>query len=414
MRVLFFAFRLLKLLSACLLLVACSWRVVETLPMDPGDLSSPPCDSALGYYFLPKALLSLNAQVDPSFSPPAMTATLSPSITTVADRTQAFCLDYLSSPVSKDVVTVQRGDNFLLQSINSNVEDRTPQIATALIQTAENLAIGAARVAPLAPLPADKVDLQFDPFAWRDLILAKQALRRFGFCLYVEGYSFPTEGLSTAQILVAANKWCSTDPMRTPRYDNPLYSFAMAPVLPALMREGVLYRPKSTYNIVILTKTDGKSSGLPWQLYQTKRVEMPNASPILSIGINRALFTKRITTVHFSDGSLTDVAVDKDSEAVGFVQIPLVAVQAIVDVPGQIIKVRLADTQSHQALVEAQGNLLNAIASYQAAVTQNPGTASPGGLPRSANSRAGEFLGRCIDAYADPATCRRLLEESSR
>jgi hypothetical protein len=395
-------------LSAALLLSACGGHVVDTFPIGPGDIA--PCNTALGSYFLPKGLLNLTVTANYGTTPPVITVTTptapASAITTVADRSQAFCLDYLSSPVSQDVVTVSRDANGLLQSINSNVEDRTPAIATALIQTAENLAIASARS---TALPIDKLDLTFDPFDWHDLILAKKALRRFALCLYVEGYSFPAEGLSTAQIYAAAHRWCSTD--RPVQFEHPLYQFARSPVPPELMREGVLYRPNATYNIVILAKEDPGSRASAWLLYQTKRVEMPNASPVLSIGIDRAMFAKRITTVNFSNGTLTDVAVDKGSEAVGFVQIPLVAVQAIVAVPTQIIKIRLADTQSHAALIQAQGNLLNAVASYNAMVAKGNTTGStPGG--KSADVSSGEFVGACVNAGGNPDTCAKLQQGS--
>ena len=116
-----------------------------------------------------------------------------------------------------DNVTVQRTEEGLLTSINASVEDRTPAIVTALVQTAENFAVAGART---APLPANRLlNIQFDPFVWEDLMLAKAELRRFDMCLYVEGFSFPTDGMTAAQVRAAASKWCSTDAHATPRYD---------------------------------------------------------------------------------------------------------------------------------------------------------------------------------------------------
>jgi hypothetical protein len=402
-------FHILGSLVTCVLLVACS-NVIETRWVDgPGSLSSPACSSALGYYYLPKSLISLTAKADPTTTPAAITVTLSPTLTTIADRElKFFCLDYLSSPVSKDAVTINRNENGLLESISANVVDRTPAIAAQLIQTAENLAIGAARGTAFPQQP-DNLNVQFDPFSWRDLLLVKAALRRFGYCLYVEGYSFPTGGLTAAQVHAAANTWCSTDASVTAPYEHPLYKFANLSISPELMQQGVLYRPKTTHKIVILFKKDPKSVNGTWDLYQTKLFEMPNATPVLAIGVERAMFATRITSINFTDGTLTDVAIDKDSEAVGFVQIPLVAAQAIVDIPGQIIKFRLADTQSHAALIQAQGNLLNAIASYNSAISQTATSAAGATASlKSATVRNGEFLGGCVNAGGGAASCLDL------
>jgi hypothetical protein len=394
-----YSVRGLGLASAVFVLAACG-HVIETQPMDQfGSPSAPACVSALGNYYLPKALLNLTATSTPS--PLAIAVTLSADVTTVAERDQAFCLDYLSSSTSKDAVGVNRTESGLLLSVNANVEDRSPTIITNLIQSAANFAI--ARDAVVGGRP-DKVDLQFDPFSARDMLLVKIALRRFGLCLYVEGYSFPTGGLSASQIRAAGSTWCATDARQTVPYEHPLYKFANLPVAPEMMQQGILYRPKTTHKVVIMKKDDPGGSD-SWNLYQTKLFELPNATPVLAIGVDRAMFAKRITSLSFSNGTLTDVIIDKDSEAVGFVSIPLVAAQAIVDIPGQMLRLRIADTQSHAALIQAQGNLLTAISNYNTAISPAAGA---GALPKSASVRDGQFIGACINAGADAATCRDL------
>jgi hypothetical protein len=272
-------FRPLAAVAGLLVIAACS-NVIETSgPIDrQASAANPACYSPLGYYFLPRTLLSVTAQADPSTA--LQTATISAG--TYADRSQAFCLDYLSSATSIDAVTVKRNERGLLLSITSAVEDRTPQIVANLVQTAENLAIAAGRNVNTTPgtLPAEKLTIQFDPFVWEDLMLAKEALRRFDFCLYVEGYSFRTEDLNAAQIRDAANRWCASAPRQNPRYDPRIYAFANLPVDPEVMRQGVPYRPLAAHKIVLLHRREGR-----WELYQTKRYDMPNAC--IARAINR-------------------------------------------------------------------------------------------------------------------------------
>jgi hypothetical protein len=387
---------------AGLLIVAGCGDVITTSGIDlRASASEPACHSALGYYFLPRTLLSVTAKADQGAS--LQTATLASGV--YADRRQAFCLDYLSSATSIDAVTVKRNERGLLVSITSAVEDRTPQIAATLVQTAENFAIAASRTGSTAGAPPpDQLTIQFDPFVWEDLIMANEALRRFDFCLYVEGYSFSTEGLDPEQVRKAASGWCATSPRREPRYEPRVYAFANLPVDPEVMRQGVLYRPLATHKVVLLHKREGR-----WELYQTKRYDMPNASPVLSIGVERALFTKRSTAIYFDQGSLSDVAVEKGSELESFVTIPLAVAKAVVDVPSQILQIRLADTQSHAALIQAQGNLLNAINSYASLMaSQNPSSPGRSAPQRSADFRNGEFVAGCLDANGPPETCRTM------
>jgi hypothetical protein len=179
---------------------------------------------------------------------------------------------------------------------------------------------------------------------------------------------------------------------------------AMSPVPPEAMRTGILYRPKMTYKVVILRKTD-PNGRVPWTLYQTIRVEMVNASPILSIGLERAAFANRKTTAYFDSGTLTDVAVDKDSEAAGFVVIPLSIAQAIVDVPAQILQVRIADTQNQAALLQAQGQLFQAMAQYSNLTGQQSGL--PAGVP-SRSTSVSQVVSNCLNGNGDPGYCYSL------
>jgi hypothetical protein len=420
---------LLPILVATALCGGCT-QVIETSAIEIGSDPGLLCHSALGYYVLPRTLLNVSATSTPMgpgasasavtaptaapLSPNAPTVTLTVQTLNSADRHQAFCLDYLGLATYEDQVVAQRDDQNLglLTKVSSNVTDKTPQIAAKLVQTAENLALAAARDARTTVAPGmapDTVAIQFDPFNWDDLMTAKVALRRFGFCLYLEGFSFSTVGMSASGVREAAERWCSMDASHTPSYENPLYALATSPVSPEAMRTGILYRPKMAYKVVILRKADPSSSRAPWTLFQTVRVEMVNASPVLSIGIQRAAFANRKTTVYFDPpGALTDVAVDKDSEAAGFVTIPLSIAQAIVDVPAQILQLRIADTQNQAALLQAQGQLFQAMSQYSALVGQQSSGAAGAASLLSRSTSAQQNINRCLNAGGDPVTCNTL------
>jgi hypothetical protein len=383
---------------------ACT-EVVGTIPVDVAAYGPEPvCRSTLGAYYLPRALIHFTASKDDTAG--TVTGALSsPPLNMVPDRTQPLCLDYLSLSTAQDVVTVQRDPSTgLLASISSDVTDRTPQIINSLVATAENLTIAAARQASLTT--GDTLDIEFDPFVPPELAAAKVALRRFGFCLYVEGHSFPAVAGDAQQMLARAHQWC--DAPGLPPYPDPAERFSALPVPPETMHAGVLYRPNMTHKIVILYKKDPNGPG-PWTLYQTKRLDMPNVSPVLSIGVERAMFTERQTTLNFNEGVLTDVAVNKKSELVGFVSIPLAVAQAIVSIPQQIVTLRISDINNQTALLNAQNSLLQAVATYQSTIASNPLSAA--GTPQSARLRGGQLIGGCLDAHGPPEVCANLTQQ---
>jgi hypothetical protein len=372
------------------MLAACT-NVLETSALDPDGPYGPTCRSTLGAYYLPRGLLGLQARATAD----AMTLTVRSPVVMVADRTQPLCLDYLSLPTARDIIAVQRDPNGLLTSISSDVTDRTPEIARTLIATGENLFLAAARTSEfdVAQLN-DSLDVDFDPFNWEELIAVKKALRRFGYCIYVEGVTFPVVPGDPAQAITAGQNWCSA--ATPPRPHHPAFeSFAALPVSPDVVARGVLYRPNMTHKIVILRKND-PGGREPWKLFQTRRVEMPNVSPLLLIGVERAMFANRKTTLRFNQGVLTDVAVDKGSELVGFVQIPLAVAKAVVDVPGRLVTLRITDTQNQTALLNAQSELIGAIAQYRTVVGADPPRSAP--FPRTTGARAGDFYGGCVNA----------------
>ena len=383
-------------LALMLMFGGCS-RVVETSGLVPGPAGyGPTCHSSLGAYYLPRALLQIKATAGANS---ITSAGLETNVTMVADRDQPFCLDYLSSPTSDDLIVVKRDPKGLLVSVTSEVEDRTPEIANALIETAEAAVIAAARAAALeAARDGDRLDVEFDPFVWQELLTVNRALKRFGFCLYVEGRTFPIDGLDPATILAAGRQWCALE--NPPVFIPPGDEFSALPVAPEVMRTGILYRPNIAHKIVILRKSD-PSGRRPWQIYQTRRVEMPNVSPILSIGVERAMFATRKTTLAFNRGVLTDVTIEKGSELAGFVSIPLNVARAVVRIPGEIVTLRITDTSNRIALINAQIELMKAVNERNAAA---PASAAP----RSADARSGQFVGACLDARGPLEGCEAL------
>lgn len=375
-------------------LSACT-RVVETVPLEQSALSyGPTCNSPLGAYYLPKSLLKLKATAGDT----AIKLDTFAKVST-ADRTQLLCLDYLSSPVSDDVVRVTRSPNGLLEAVTSRVVDKTPDIFEKLVEIGANLAITAGRSS--AVRSGETLEIEFDPFNWVEVSVAKAALRRFGICVYIEGYSFQVDGLTPAAIRKAGERWCSTG--QPTQYESEALYYSSLPIPSQIMQTGILYRPNVSHRVVVLRKND--PDGLEgWSLFQTAQVDMPNVAPILSIGVDRALFATRETDLSFNSGVLTDVSINKTSELAGFVRIPLAVAKAVVAVPAQIIKFRIADATNQTALLNAQGQLANTLAQ----IRRDNAAQTDASAPRS--SRTATFVGSCTNAGGDDETCARMAQ----
>ena len=360
------------------------------------------CRSSAGAYYLPKMLVRLSVmRNDPGRGYKLNNDT--PKFETAADRHhQPYCLDYLASPTSIDVVTVKRDKRGLLEEITSNAEDRSAEIAIKLIETGEFLAKAGLRDRVLgAAGVTETADFMFDPFDPRELTEVNQALRRFGFCAYVENHSFQ-DGVINPQT------WCSSSNQESyvNQYNRML---ATTPVMPEMLNAGILYRPNATHKLVIRRKTD-PGGREPWALFMTKHMEMPNVSPIFSIGVYRALFAVRTTNLTFASGVLTNVYINKTSEIEGFSLIPLRVAQAIVRLPTEIVQLRIDDTKRSTDLAARETQLITTLATLNQTTMNNPGAVATMGLPAAdVPTKLKQMMDFCMQQGGSPDFCKNKV-----
>jgi hypothetical protein len=338
------------------------------------------CESALGEYYLPKTLIrvSIPAQA-PVDKGNARIVEIARGLN-VADERQHLCLDYLASPLSRDTISVTRSPSGLLQRITSSVEDRTPEIAEKLIETGKNLLLAAARDLPLDVAPDDFLDLQFDPFDPEQVRITQKAIRRFGFCLFMEDWKYG----------VSPEEWCAGK--RSFIAWEPLTPWDL-PIPPDAMNHGILYRPLMPHRAFVMRQDGGR-----WLRVREATFDLPNGAPVMSVGVDRALFTTRKTELVFTDGILQTVHIKKGSELLGFVRIPIALANAIISVPGELLTLRINDANNKADLIDAQAQLLDSLTKLQAA----------GGSGRGLYGSSRAYNG-CLDAYGSQIQCARAL-----
>jgi hypothetical protein len=343
--------------------------MLETHIIDAATPTS--CLNSAGAYFLPKKLVTVTvrgvAAVKPGYG-----LDVGDTLKTAPDRSEAYCLDYLGSPTSRDEIGIKRTSEGLLLRVYTRAEDKSLEIAKTLIDTGTLLAGAAGRAGIL--LDGDQTlqgEYTFDPFDMEEAAKVNAALWYFGYCVFVEGYSFPYG--------VPPQSWCER-----PRITsiNVVKAQALGDPLPPaqLSHSGVLYRPNLTHTLTVLRKPNPKARG-GWQLAMTRQIEVPNRAPVFVAKVNRSLFVDRVTDIEFAEGVLTNISVKKPSEMAAFVEIPLAIASAVTSLPGLIMKLKINDANNQERLILAQKELIavrRQHASSIAALTEKHG---PGSLP---------------------------------
>lgn len=115
-------------------------------------------------------------------------------------------------------------------------------------------------------------------------------------------------------------------------------------------------------------------------------VFLPNRSPVMSYDIRRAALVSKTTKLAFSNGSLVDVSVDKPSQVLAGVKVPLEIAKSVVALPTDLIQLKINIASSNNALLAAQTAQLTALSNQLVA------------------ERALDQLRRATNAATTPAT----------
>jgi hypothetical protein len=114
---------------------------------------------------------------------------------------------------------------------------------------------------------------------------------------------------------------------------------------------------------------------------------MENIAPVIGVGIDRVAFTQKKTTLVFDAGMLKSVCIYKKSELLEFVQIPLYVAQSIVLLPTRIIQVRIDQTNSQRALVQAEDELIKTQLHYLNVLREGKDPSAPGEISKVLQKR---------------------------
>ncbi len=365
---------------------------VAACAMSQSTLVSPKdavgCESSGGAYSLSKSFMAFEIHQEPTGIgnnlahyirlPGALAADAKKSGIAVLvrpDPTFTYCLDYLSSITSNDTFNIEKTDH-ILSKVTTVSDDQSVKIAQNLIKT---LFVG---LSENANFYDDKGQVQrnlaratlgstlvfsgvVDPFDHEDVNRTNDAIRRFGYCLFLEG-----EPIDPGHDDIDA--YCE-NPMAWNRKHLPARSTSdwrghakrtidrvghATP--PRKFSQGIFYRPRIpvTYYLYVKDNLKLKNVRGAWKLRGTQTALLENAAPILSVGVDRTFFANRSTTLDFDQGALKDIKISKGSELANFSSIPLQVAQSVVALPTNIIQVKINTANNEAALIAAQDNLI--------------------------------------------------------
>jgi hypothetical protein len=338
--------------------------------MTGGSVDAPtPIDttSRTAFYALPKALVPVTV----TYAACSLDPCPEPSITVgdyvyVPDGNHVYSIDTDFSAASHDTVVVELTKGGLLSKITTTADDATGLLITKTVELiAKILQAGAALTPPGSMMEKARARPERDkPYPELKLtdtldVFDENSLRTFNTRLSTLAWRHSKEDASIANVRLL-------DAPLTPMY---------AKNKDARCAEGICFRPPLPYTLSL----EWGRAGMGKEVIQQTTVLLPNQAPILNINLSRTPFVKRVSSLEFNDGMLSKVNVDKPSEALAALSVPVDALTAIIAIPAQLLTLRIANAQNTTSLydnqvklLEAQTKLIKAIEEFKKANPPRP------------------------------------------
>lgn len=251
-------------------------------------------------YGLPKALIGVTVSAEGSGKPLKVTIG---APTVLADPAARYMLTAAPSAWANDNFVLKTKGG-LLEAVNATNEDQSGQALVKVVEIAGEAAkvvsgLRDARAAGATPGPAFSVSFVLDPFDPATVEDAQSRLAGFGISLELSS--------------VAGGAVPARDPEANACAQSLCYRMLIGIYLS-------IYDPTGAY---------GKFDGV-------YLVQVPDQSQTYGFDIHRGACIKRVTKLSFEQGMLSAAELDKPSEVIGCLNIPLDVLKQIAAVPGEI------------------------------------------------------------------------------
>jgi hypothetical protein len=309
--------RLGMVLCGLLFLSACSRAVLQS-SVSPQPVNQNITQPDIMGYFLPKGLI--HVQVKPKGT---NDLELTTSVRYIQDPNYFFTFRYLPKATFDDAVDVKLTEQGFLDTIEVTTTDKAREIVGKVIEIVKEVAKITAFPGAVTQMKAEEkkipnIDVEFDP----DLFLDRSRWKdREDF----EQCYFTPYGIKFQLKRTFPN---GSFPKRGP-----------------VDQQGIYYRPLLPYEFSFSIKD--------FALYKTETISLPNEAPIMAIDLKRGPFITKKMTLTFKNGILTQMKVDKPSEVLAALNIPLDIVKAIVSLPTELIQFKIDYSSKNKQLYES-------------------------------------------------------------
>jgi len=306
-------------LLGLLLLTSCSVLNSSHVEKTINDALS----TSAGYYFLPTAKLNFEVHEqrfnDNTDGKKIIYYLKYLSLSLEPDPKHLYRIDYMRNPFAHDLVTVTLTTKGLLDKVDVTTTDQSGALVVKLVDIAK------AAVTKIPP-PSGRLSLE------EDIVIATVTIDPIADC-----DNSPRKLFYGASCKISASVFGSPEIKQngTPECDK-----------------GICFRPVLPYEIT-LSNSEGN-------LTSRFIAMLPNKAPIFELPVTRTAFIKKVTELDFENGILTQVKIDKPSEVVGALDIPLAVARAILSIPAELIQLKIDTTKSQFGLVKAQKDLIEA------------------------------------------------------
>ena len=301
-----------------------------------------------GFYYLPKKLITVELnrsdrfkvctyeidgvnkqskeQIEPKFEAQFVKET------TVPDYDYGYSIDYDKSLFSKDKLTIDISKDGLLDKIYFKAEESTDKIIIKTVEVA-----GKAIVLPYIPAERVPITIGANCTVNEDDKPSRVAQITFD--------PLEPDGLKVVQDSINMMTENNIDISIQKSYEDYVPENNVHKAEKSSCSEGICYRPLKHYDLVF-TKSGTE--------YYRNHLLLPAKDTILSIDVSRAIFVEKITKIDFEDGLLTQVDIDKPSEALAVVTLPLEILNSIIKIPTELIQFKINTINKDKELLEAQ------------------------------------------------------------
>ena len=301
---------MIRYLSLFLMLtMICSCAVVTS---KRSPLTQPRAETTAAYYFLPKAIIRIQVLEGKGKDGKEKRALHYVETIIVPDESELLLLDYNQSALSNDSLTIQLTADGLLKKVETTVEDKSGEIIVKLAEVGKEVAKAAIYVSSVGESPRVIRDLTFSPSDFSKV---------------------NSEVLN----VMPGNLQIDLRPMVSLSSSNKGGDDKSAP--------GVCFRPQIPYKLRFF-----KGGAVVEQ----RILLLPDGAPKICMPIERSAFVKKVTNLTFDKGVLTEVHIEKPSEVLGFMDIPVSITKAIASIPAELVQIKINYSNKEKDLANAR------------------------------------------------------------